>query len=70
MVVTGDPTQVDLPSGISSGLDDALGILQAVEGISHIAFTAADIVRHALVGRIVTAYDKHSQKSTRPRGTK
>jgi len=70
MVVTGDPSQIDLPAGVSSGLDDALGILRSVEGISHIAFTAADIVRHALVGRIVSAYDKHTQKSARPRVTK
>jgi len=70
MVVTGDPSQIDLPAGVSSGLDDALAILKSVEGISHIAFTAADIVRHALVGRIVSAYDKHTQKSARPRVTK
>jgi phosphate starvation-inducible protein PhoH and related proteins len=70
MVVTGDPSQIDLPSGVSSGLDDAVAILKSVEGISHIPFTAADIVRHALVGRIVTAYDKHTQKATRTRGTK
>ncbi|MGE4249001.1 MAG: PhoH family protein [Parvibaculaceae bacterium] len=67
MVVTGDPSQIDLPAGVSSGLDDALAILKSVEGISHIAFTAADIVRHALVGRIVTAYDKHTEKTARPR---
>jgi len=70
MVVTGDPSQIDLPSGVHSGLDDALAILQSVEGISHVAFTAADIVRHALVGRIVTAYDKHGQKAQGSRGTK
>ena len=70
MVVTGDPSQVDLPAGISSGLDDSLAILKSVEGISHIAFTAADIVRHALVGRIVSAYDKHSEKIARHRTQK
>ncbi|MFZ5671967.1 MAG: PhoH family protein [Pseudomonadota bacterium] len=70
MVVTGDPSQIDLPSGVHSGLDDALAILKSVEGISHVAFTAADIVRHALVGRIVTAYDKHSQKAQGSRGTR
>jgi phosphate starvation-inducible PhoH-like protein len=70
MVVTGDPSQVDLPAGISSGLDDALAILKSVEGISHIAFTAADIVRHPLVGRIVSAYDKHSEKIVRHRAQK
>jgi phosphate starvation-inducible PhoH-like protein len=70
MVVTGDPSQVDLPPGVSSGLDDALAILKSVEGISHIAFTAADIVRHALVGRIVSAYDKHTEKIARHRSHK
>ncbi len=70
MVVTGDPSQVDLPAGVSSGLHDALAILESVEGISHIAFTAADIVRHALVGRIVSAYDRHDQKSARSRASK
>lgn len=67
MVVTGDPSQIDLPAGVNSGLDEALAILNSVEGISHIAFTAADIVRHALVGRIVQAYDKHSEKVARNR---
>lgn len=67
MVVTGDPSQIDLPAGVTSGLDDALAILKAVEGISHVAFTAADIVRHALVGRIVNAYDKHTEKAARHR---
>jgi len=70
MVVTGDPSQIDLPAGISSGLNDALAILKSVEGISHIAFTAADIVRHALVGHIVSAYDKHSEKIARHRQQK
>ncbi|WP_119273063.1 PhoH family protein [Taklimakanibacter deserti] len=70
MVVTGDPSQVDLPGGVSSGLDDALAILKSVDGISHIAFTAADIVRHALVGRIVSAYDKHTEKVARHRPQK
>jgi phosphate starvation-inducible PhoH-like protein len=70
MVVTGDPSQIDLPAGINSGLDDALAILKSVDGISHIAFTAADIVRHALVGRIVSAYDKHSEKAARHRTQK
>ena len=58
MVVTGDPSQVDLPAGAHSGLADAIAILNRCEGIGHIAFTTADIVRHALVGRIVAAYDR------------
>jgi phosphate starvation-inducible protein PhoH and related proteins len=60
MVVNGDPTQVDLPPGITSGLGNALGLLGGVEGIDHIAFTAADIVRHPLVTRIVNAYEAAS----------
>ena len=62
MVVTGDPTQVDLPSGATSGLDDACRVLEGVEGSSQIKFSTADIVRHALVGRIVAAYDKLGAK--------
>jgi phosphate starvation-inducible protein PhoH and related proteins len=57
MIVTGDPSQVDLPAGQSSGLADALAILADVEGIAHIAFTRADVVRHPLVGRIIEAYE-------------
>lgn len=57
MVVNGDPTQVDLPPGATSGLDHALGLLGNVNGIAHVAFTAADIVRHPLVTRIVNAYE-------------
>jgi phosphate starvation-inducible protein PhoH and related proteins len=63
MVVTGDPTQVDLPNNITSGLSDALGILKGVKGIAQVHFEAADIVRHQLVGRIVTAYEKQSAKA-------
>jgi phosphate starvation-inducible PhoH-like protein len=57
MVVTGDPSQVDLPFGQSSGLSDALSILRNVAGIAHIVFSSADVVRHPLVGRIVEAYE-------------
>jgi phosphate starvation-inducible PhoH-like protein len=66
MVVTDDPSQADLPSGIMSGLSDALGILKAVPGISHIVFGNEDIVRHALVGRIVAAYDKKASTRRKP----
>jgi phosphate starvation-inducible PhoH-like protein len=62
MVVTGDPTQVDLPSGVRSGLDDALTILKGVKGAAQVRFGQADIVRHALVGRIVAAYEKSAKK--------
>ena len=58
MVVTGDPSQIDLPPGQVSGLREAIGILEDVKGIAHIPFTSADVVRHELVPRIVEAYDK------------
>jgi phosphate starvation-inducible PhoH-like protein len=58
MVVTGDPSQIDLPSGQSSGLGEAIGLLENIEGIAHIPFTSADVVRHELVMKIVEAYEK------------
>ena len=58
MIVTGDPSQVDLPSGQISGLAEATKLLADVEGIGHATFTADDVVRHELVSRIVAAYDK------------
>jgi phosphate starvation-inducible PhoH-like protein len=62
MVVTGDPTQVDLPPGAVSGLADAVAVLKGVQGVAAVGFSNADIVRHALVGRIVAAYDKKAPK--------
>jgi phosphate starvation-inducible protein PhoH and related proteins len=67
MVVTGDPSQVDLPSGQTSGLADAVRLLQGVEGIAHVTFTSADVIRHELVARIVEAYDKASAAAARKR---
>ena len=58
MVVTGDPTQVDLPGVQTSGLADAVSTLKGVQSVAAVSFSNADIVRHALVGRIVAAYDK------------
>jgi phosphate starvation-inducible PhoH-like protein len=58
MVVTGDPSQVDLPSGQISGLREATAILQNISGVAHISFAGADVVRRELVARIVEAYDK------------
>jgi phosphate starvation-inducible PhoH-like protein len=56
-VVTGDVSQIDLPKGTLSGLVDAERILKRVRGIAMTRFTAADVVRHPLVARIVDAYD-------------
>jgi phosphate starvation-inducible PhoH-like protein len=58
MIVTGDPSQVDLPPGQKSGLAEAVELLKDVPGIGYAAFSAADVIRHELVGRIVNAYDK------------
>ena len=58
MVVTGDRTQSDLPGGRAEGLDEALQILEGVEGVGIARFSEKDVVRHALVGRIVAAYNK------------
>jgi phosphate starvation-inducible PhoH-like protein len=57
MIVTGDPSQVDLPSGQTSGLAEAVKLLAGIEGIGHVAFTHEDVIRHELVARIVAAYD-------------
>jgi phosphate starvation-inducible PhoH-like protein len=56
-VVTGDVTQIDLPSGQQSGLNNAASILGDVEGISFTFFSRKDVVRHPLVQRIVAAYE-------------
>lgn len=58
MVVTGDPSQIDLPPGVKSGLMEAVSLLNGVEGIEACRFETADIVRRDLVARIVDAYDK------------
>ncbi|VDS04385.1 PhoH-like protein [Devosia equisanguinis] len=57
MIVTGDPTQVDLPRGEKSGLVEAVNLLDGVEGVHISRFNDKDVVRHALVGRIVRAYE-------------
>ncbi|CAI3929946.1 Phosphate starvation-inducible protein PhoH [Commensalibacter communis] len=58
MVITGDISQIDLPSNIKSGLKDAVETLEGIQGIEIMRFQAQDVVRHPLVGRIVKAYDK------------
>ena len=57
MVVCGDPNQTDLPQGQISGLNDAVGKLEGVEGIEMVRFGVGDVVRHPVVGRIVQAYE-------------
>ncbi len=60
-VVTGDVTQIDLPSGRKSGLVEAIEVVAKVEGISMIYFTERDVVRHSLVQRIIRAYEEFDQ---------
>jgi phosphate starvation-inducible PhoH-like protein len=66
MVVTGDPSQIDLPPGQRSGLEEAVGLLNGVRGIEVIRFTSGDVVRRDLVARIVEAYDKAGSGPARP----
>jgi phosphate starvation-inducible PhoH-like protein len=56
-VVTGDPSQTDLPRGQRSGLRDALELLADIDGIGMVRFSDADVVRHPLVAAIIRAYD-------------
>jgi phosphate starvation-inducible PhoH-like protein len=66
-IVTGDVTQVDLPKHQLSGLKHVQNVLQDVDGVGFCRFTAADVVRHPLVQRIVAAYEqseKNSQESS------
>jgi phosphate starvation-inducible PhoH-like protein len=69
-VVTGDITQVDLPSEKRSGLIEAVEVLRDVEGIGFMHFTEGDVVRHPLVQAIVRAYEKHGSAGDRGDGEK
>jgi phosphate starvation-inducible PhoH-like protein len=61
MVVTGDPTQIDLPGGQRSGLIEVIDVLRGVEGIQFVQFDDRDVVRHSLVQRIVKAYERYNE---------
>jgi phosphate starvation-inducible protein PhoH and related proteins len=62
MIVTGDPSQIDLLQGQTSGLVEAVNLLSTLEDVRHVAFTIGDVVRHELVSRIVNAYDSIDKK--------
>ncbi|WP_300785254.1 PhoH family protein [Enhydrobacter sp.] len=62
MVITGDPSQTDLPGGQKSGLADAVETLEGVDGVRFVRLGAKDVVRHDLVTRIVEAYDAHDRQ--------
>lgn len=61
MIVTGDPSQIDLPNGVRSGLVEALDLLNGVKGVQITRFSDKDVVRHELVARIIRAYDGKPQ---------
>lgn len=61
-IITGDPTQVDLPKNMRSGLEKATRILGNIDGIAHIQLDEEDVVRHRLVKAIIRAYDKEHQR--------
>ena len=65
VVVTGDLTQKDLPTGAPSGLDTAMKVLGKVEDISFCQMTSLDVVRHPLVQKIVNAYEEYEKKEKR-----
>lgn len=67
MIITGDCTQIDLPSSQRSGLIEAMHILKGVKGIAFIEMNKKDIVRHKLVTRIVEAYEKHTRRTEEKR---
>ena len=65
MIVNGDPSQTDLPPGQKSGLSEAIALLENLEGIGHVVFRDADVVRHDLVRRIVTSYENAAREARR-----
>ncbi len=68
-VITGDVTQVDLPDGVESGLINARDVLRGIPGVAFVQLTDADIVRHPLVQRIVTAYEHRGSAGGSPGGS-
>ena len=70
IVITGDVTQIDLPSDKTSGLKDALRVLEGVKDIAICKLTAADVVRHSLVQQIIDAYERADKKAEAPKSVK
>jgi len=69
MIVNGDVTQVDLPRGQQSGLVHAVQVLEGVPGIEVVRFDSSDVIRHALVARVIDAYDRHARQHHGERDT-
>ena len=70
IVITGDVTQIDLPADKTSGLKDAIRVLESVKDIAICRLTSADVVRHALVQQIINAYEKADRKPELPKPSK
>jgi phosphate starvation-inducible PhoH-like protein len=68
-VITGDKTQKDLPSGVKSGLDDAMTILKNIDDIKICNLDSKDVVRHPLVQKIVNAYEVYDKKHDKTKRT-
>jgi phosphate starvation-inducible PhoH-like protein len=66
MIVTGDPSQTDLPPGQKSGLSEATALLSELDGVGRVRFTETDVVRHDLVRQIVGAYEKAAREKLKP----
>ncbi|MCC3244288.1 PhoH family protein [Methylocystis sp. WRRC1] len=67
MIVTGDPSQTDLPPGQVSGLSEAVGLLSEIDSVGRVKFSEGDVVRHDLVRQIVGAYDRAARARKKPR---
>lgn len=67
MIITGDPSQIDLPPGQRSGLVEAVKLLKDVEGVGYARFEEGDVVRHELVRRIVLAYETAARREREER---
>ncbi len=68
MIVTGDPSQTDLPPGQTSGLSEAIGLLSEIDSVGRVRFSEGDVVRHDLVRQIVGAYERAARSKQKPRG--
>ena len=66
MIITGDPTQTDLPPGMPSGLADAVRKLGRLPAVSVVRFDNKDVVRHPLVGSIIEAYETAARQAAQP----
>ena len=68
MVINGDITQIDLPSGTKSGLKESIRILKNIDGIACITFSERDVVRHKLVQDIIRAYERNVEEARKGNG--